>query len=208
MSRKSKAAEFVDEEYSLSFTGRNVHVTDAMKNYAIEKISKIEKFSLRIVDVNITMDIQKVSHRIDIVVKVDHIKIKSHAESDDMYASIDMAVDKLQNQLRRYHSRIRDHHGRGVAEMEMNVNVLRANDEDDVNGEIDEANSRSLVNNYHHEIVQKEKLPCKFLRNDEAIMKMDLSGDAFLIFRGEEDRKLKVIYRRKDGNYGVIEPEA
>lgn len=210
MSRKSKAAAFVDEEYSLAVTGRNFQVTDAIKSYLIEKISKIEKFNLRILDILATMEKQKLDHRIDIVVKVDHIKIKSHADTTDMYASIDLAVDKLQAQLRKYHSRIREHHGKGVAAIDMNVNVLRPSEEDilDVNGEIEAINQRDLIDSYRHEIVQRETLPLKVLTYDEAIMKMDLSGDIFLIFRNEEDMKLKVIYRRNDGNYGVIEPEA
>lgn len=210
MSRKSKAALFIDEEYGLTVTGRNLEVTDAMKAYAIEKLSKIEKYNLRIVDVNITMDIQKLAHRIDIVLKVDHIRIKSQAVSENMYASIDMAFDKLQAQMRKYHSRIRDHHAKGVAVLDMNVNVLRPTDDEfDINNEIEEANQRKLLDSFkRHEVVNTETLPLKVLTTDEAIMKMDLSGDRFMIFRGEEDMKLKVIYRRTDGNYGVIEPEA
>jgi len=203
MSRKSKAAEFVDEEYSLAVTGRNVEVTEAMKTYAVEKVSKIEKYGLRIVDVAITMDIQKLVHKIDIKVKVDHILIKSHADSESMYASIDMAVDKLQTQIRKYHARIRDHHHKGVHVIDMNVNVIRP-----VKDVLDEYDIPDLDQYKAHEIVKQEKMALKTLTNDEALMKMELSGDAFLVFKCEEDMKLKVIYRRNDGNYGIIEPEA
>lgn len=211
MSRKSKAAEFVQEELPIEFLGRNVHVTDAMRAYALEKVSKIEKFNLRIVDVNVTMDIQKLEHRVDIVLKVDHIVVKAHGVSDNMYASIDIAVDKMQNQLRRYHKRIRDHHAKGISDMELNVNILRPIEDElgDVNADIEEENSQQLLNRFNlHKIVNRKKIPLKMLTHDEAIMKMELSGDAFLIFRCEEDRKLKVIYRRNDGNFGVIETES
>lgn len=211
MSRKSKAAEFIGEEYSLSVTGRNVQVTDAMKSYVIEKLSKLEKYNLRILDVAITMDIQKLNQRIDIVLKVDHIIIKSHASTENIYASIDLAIDKLQRQLGRYHRRIREHQARGISAIDMNVNVLRPTEEEvlDINGAIEEANQESLLEAYkRHEIVNRETLPLKILKYDEAIMKMDLSNDAFMVFRAEEDMKIKVIYRRNDGNYGVIEPEA
>lgn len=213
MSRKSKAAEFVDEGYTINVTGRNVHVTEAMKNYAIEKLSKIERFSHRIIEVTIIMDIQKIDHRVDIVLKIDHIKIKGQATSDNMYVSIDKAIDKVQTQLRKYHERIRDHHAKGLPTIDMNVNVYRTPEENElleVNGDIDDETQRRLFESYQpHEIVSKDKMPLKFLSTDEAIMKMELSGDAFLIFRGEEDRKLKVIYRREeDNNFGIIEPEA
>lgn len=210
MSRKSKAEEFVQEGYSISITGRNVHVTDAMKSYALEKIEKVEKFSDRIIEVTITMDIQKLTHRVDIIMKVDHIRIKGSAESDNMYASIDKVIDKISSQLRRYHQKIRDHQAKSSKTIDMNVNVLRSPSENellDYNAEIDERNS--LMGSFKpHNIVMRESSPLKILTNDEAIMKMELSGDNFLVFRSEHDMKLKVIYLRNDGDFGIIEPEA
>lgn len=212
MSRKSKAAEFVDEVYNISVTGRNVMVTDAMKDYAIEKVSKIEKFSNRIIDVLITMDVQKLNHRVDIVLKVNTIKIKSQADSDNMYTSIDLAVHKLETQLLKYKDKLQDHQAKGVASIDMNVNVLRSTPDQeviDVNYDIEDENRRRLEDRYRpHRIVSKDRLPLKTLTDGEALMKMDLSGDVFLIYRGEEDLKLKVMYRRKDGDFGVIEPQA
>lgn len=219
MSRKTRAAEFIEEGYQIDVTGRNVQVTEPMKAYAMEKILKIERFNIRIIDVNVTMDIQKLDHRVDIVLKVDRIKIKSHANSGDMYASVDMAVDKLQSQLRKYKDRIRDHQAKHTSTIDMNVNVLRRREEFDeeeiefdlkkINGNIEEQLNESLIASYRpHEIVKKETLPLRVLTNQEAVMRMELSGDAFLIFRCEEDKKLKVMYRRKDGNFGVIETES
>lgn len=213
MNRKAvKAAEFVGEGHNMTVTGRNVLVTEAMKQYALEKLLKIERFNLRIIDIVVTMDVQKLEQRVDITLKLDHVLIRSHAATEDMYASIDQAVDKIQTQIRRYRGRIRDHQAKGVSFIDMNVNVLRSPREEELlelNGEIDEENQRSLMSKYRpHEIVDTETLPLKILTYDEAVMKMDLSGQAFLIFRNEVDQKLKVIYRRNDSNYGVIEPEA
>ncbi|PJD95765.1 MAG: ribosomal subunit interface protein [Parachlamydia sp.] len=209
---KMKSAEESVQPYNITVSGRHVLVTDAMKNYALEKISKIDRLSHRIIDVNITMDIQKFEHRVDIVLKVDHIKIKSQAVTNDMYASIDMAVNKLETQLLKYKSRIQDHQAKKLSVVDMNVNVYKAPSQEeiiDVNEEIDDESRRQLVREYApHAIVCKESSPLKILTNEEAIMKMELSGDAFLIFRSEHDMKLKVIYRRNDQNYGIIEPEA
>lgn len=215
MSRKSKAAEFLQEAYNIAVTGRNVMVTDAMKDYAIEKVSRIERFSNRIIDVVITMDVQKLEHRVDIVLKVNHLKIKSQAVSDNMYVSIDKAVDKVEAQLLRYKSKLQDHQARSVAAIDMNVNVLSFSPEEeildvnaDVNAEIEKENRRRLVDRFHpHQIVKRETRPLKTLTDGEAIMKMDLSKDAFLVYIGEEDQNIKVIYRRNDGNFGVIEPQ-
>ncbi len=211
MSRKAKAAEFENEEYCIHVTGRHVLVTDAMKDYAIEKISKIEKITDRIIEVQVTMDIQKLEHRVDIDMKVYHLKIRSSATSDDMYVSIDKAVDKLETQLLKYKDKLQDYREKANANVDVNVSVLRpSRDEDllEINEDIEEENLRSVEQKYlPHRIVALETKKLHTLTYSEAIVKMELSGDTFLLFRCEEDRQLKVIYRRSDGNYGIIEPE-
>ncbi|MCE2983371.1 MAG: ribosome-associated translation inhibitor RaiA, partial [Parachlamydia sp.] len=193
--------------YNISVTGRHVQVTDSMKDYAIEKVSKIERFMNRIIDVNIIMDIQKLDHRAEIILKAGHTKITSQAVTQDMYASIDRAVAKLEAQIRRYKSKIQDHHAKSRAIVDMNVNVHKRPEEEEWEGEGEEAFApEPSLNGQPHAIVLQETLPLKTLTLDEAFMKMELSKDTFLIYRNEEDQKLKVIYRRNDGNYGVIEP--
>lgn len=212
MSRnKAKAAEFVNKEYDIVVTGRHVLITDAMKDYAMEKVSKIERISHRIVDVVVTMDIQKLEHRVDIIAKVNNFKIKSHASTDDMYASIDKAVNKLETQLLRYKNKISDHRAQGIKTIDMNVNVIKPHLDDEINEvnfEIEDVNVHKIIDKYKpHQIVSQEKKPLKTLTYEEAILKMDLSQDVFLIFESEEDKKIKVIYRRNDSNYGMIEVE-
>lgn len=211
MSRKSKALEFIQEGYNISVTGRNVLVTDPMKDYAIDKISKIERFSTRIVDVVVTMDIQRYVQRVDVVLSVDHIKIKASASTENMYASIDKVVDKIESQLRRYKKRINEHQAKSVETTEMRVNIFEPIDQEDVmdiNDEIDEENLRREGERYRvPSIVKQETRPLKVLTFDEALMMIDLSSDPFLIFRNEANRKLCVIYRRDNENYGIIEAE-
>ncbi len=207
MNRKAKALEFVDAEYNIKITGRQVEITDSMKDYAMEKISKIERFMNRIIDINVIMDIQKIDHRVEIILKAGHTKITSQASTQDMYASIDKAVAKLEAQLRRYKSKLQDHHAKSLAIIDMNVNVLRRpTAEEELELEVEEEEGALDGEEAVHEIVKQEKRPLKTLTYDEAVMKMELSQDAFLIFKNEEDQKLKVIYRRQDGHYGIIEP--
>ncbi len=211
MSRKTKAAEFV-YEYPVNVTGRNFVVTEPMREYALEKISKIEKFNIRIIDVTILMEIQKLEQRVEVILKVGHILIKSLAVSNDMYVSIDKAVDKVQTQLRKYRSRIREHQARGISEIDMDVNIYRIPTEAELDLEeferVGELNGeQELVERYRpHPVVKQETIAVKTLTKGEAIMKMELSGDPFLLFRGEEDQKLKIIYKNEDGNFGIIEP--
>lgn len=212
MSHKSKASEFVNDTYNIDVLGRNVLVTDAMKDYAIEKVSKIDKFShQRIIDVHVTMDIQKLEHRVDILMQVDHVKIKSSASSEDMYASIDLATDKLQQRLVKYKKRLQEHAAKPLSSVDMNVNVVNMSQDEIavINDEIESENQKQLLDTYHpHKVLSQEKRPLKVLTHKEAIMKIDLSGDNFLIFRCEEDQRLKVIYKRNDGHFGIIEVES
>ncbi len=211
MSRKSKAAEFIDEEYSLTINGRNVQVTDAMKNYVMEKLSKLDKYDTRIIDIAVTMDIQRYQHLCEVIVKLNQIVIKGTATTENMYASIDKAVDKIQAQLRKYKQKIQDHHARSLETVDMTVNVIRPGIEGavaEINDEIEAENLRKVQEECQpHQIVKQEKVPLKFLTLDEAIMKMELSGDVFLVFRNESNRKINVIYRRNDGDYGLLLPE-
>lgn len=208
--RKEKALEFVDEGYNVHVTGRHMEVTEAMKNYAIEKITKISPISDRIIDLWITMDIQKMEHRIDVILKVDHMKITAEGVSDNMYASIDQVVAKLKSQISRYRKRIRDHQARGIKMEEMMVNVLERplEDVDLINDEIEDVTQRELENDLEYKVIKEEKRALKMLRRDEAIMKLELSGDVFLIYRAEEDQKLHVLYRRNDGHLGLIHIES
>ena len=207
MNRKAKSLEFADATYNIQITGRHVQITDSMKDYAIEKVSKIERFINRIIEVNVIMDIQRLDHKVEIILKIGNTKITSSAVTTDMYVSIDQAVDKLENQLLKYKSKLQDHHAKGHAVLDMSVSVLNPKEIDE-EIELDEELERELQASRFkpHRVVKKENRPLKTLTYDEAIMKMELSGDSFMLFKSEEDQKLKVIYRRKDENYGIIEP--
>jgi len=207
MNRKAKALEFIDTAYNIQTTGRHVEITDFMKDYAIDKISKIKRFMNRIIDVNVIMDIQKLEHRVEIILKAGNIKITSKASSTDMYVSIDQAVDKLEAQILRYKSKLQDHHAKGHAVLDMTVNVLSPQEiEEDLEIDEEAIQDQDLKRFKPHRVVKQETWPLKTLTYDEAIMKMELSGDMFMIFKNEVDQKLKVIYRREDENYGIIEP--
>jgi putative sigma-54 modulation protein len=206
--------KFAEQEealgYRLTIMGRNVYVTEAMKNYAFDKLSKIDRFHNHVLDLHVTLDIQKLEHSCVIILSFDHFRVKVAASSTDMYASIDKAVDKLQSKIRRWKSRIQDHHKKAMSAVDMQINVLQSpfDSIQEINEEIEISNKRSMIDEYRPpKVIGADTRPLKTLTTEEAIMKMELSDDNFMIFRGEEDRKLKVIYRRRDGNYGIILPE-
>jgi putative sigma-54 modulation protein len=195
--------------YSIAIHGRHVQVTDAIRDYILEKLEKIERFSPHLIDAVITLDVQKLEHRVDVVLKFDHFKVKVQGVSENMYASIDKAMEKLVNQVRKYKDRITAHHSKQRKIADMALSIYKKSQEDVFSDAIEAANAASeFERNRIHEVVRRDKKPLKTLTIQEAIMKMELSGDHFLIFRSEEDHKIKVIYLMKDGNFGVIEPES
>jgi putative sigma-54 modulation protein len=211
MANKQKVLE-LDQEYNIQVTGRHVQVTEAMKNYAIEKISKLERIASRIIEVSVTMDIQKLEQRVDIVMKYGHTIFKSTASTTDMYVSIDQAVDKLETQIKRYLNRIHDHHAKSHAQIEMTETVygpaIFEEDIEEVNSAIEKETQKQKIKEFApHQIVKTETQPLKILTDQEAIIKMDFSSAPVMVYRCDKDRKLKVIYRRADGNYGVVQPE-
>jgi len=207
----SKTPEkFENEGYTISVIGKNLEITKPIRDYIDEKISKIERITNHIIDVDVKLDIQKLNHFVDIMIRFSHFKVKVHSSSENMYASIDKAFERLYAKLRRWKSRIQDHHAKGVSITEIEVNVLEhARDEvEELDEEIIDENNRSLENSYTlPKVIRRKKRQLKALTLDEAVMKMELSADNFMIFKSEEEQMLKVIYRRRDGSYGVMSPE-
>jgi putative sigma-54 modulation protein len=195
--RKERIEQF-GSGYNVTVTGRHVQISDSMKQHAIDRIHKLEHIAGRIVDVQVTMDIQKLAHRADILLKYGHTLIRSHATTPDMYISIDEAVDKLEHQLKKYKNKLQDYHRKGNPVKEIPVSVY-AMVEEDFEGKHEKEE--------YHRVVATEVQKLRILNQGEAIMKMEFSLDPVMVFRSEDTGKLQVIYRRPDGNYGIIEPE-
>ncbi|NGX56438.1 MAG: Ribosome hibernation promoting factor [Candidatus Anoxychlamydiales bacterium] len=202
-------SKFENEGYTLDITGKNLTITDAIKTHVVEKLSKIEKFTNNILEVVVMLEVQKLAHTASIVMKFLHFRIQVHATTVDLYAAIDGAFQKLTKLIRKYKSKLQDHKAKDVSSIDMRVHVLKPIDElEDINDEIEKANLEEELKKYKiPEVVAKETLPLKMLTQDEAIMKLELSGDHFLIYKEEEDQKLKVIYKRDEDHLGIVEIE-
>jgi len=211
MAPKNQTQEkFVNQEYPIHFVGKHLEITDAIRTYAEEKLKNIKRFGGRVMEAFIVMEVQKLEHKVDFIVMVNNTKIKVSGTSPTMYASIDEAIAHLEAKLRRYISRLHEHHAKNLSEVDMNVNVLQGAETllDDINDQIEEQNLREAENTLKPQpIVNRESRPLKTLSQNEAFMKLELSGDRFLLYRSEEDQKLKLLYTRNDGNLGLMEPE-
>jgi putative sigma-54 modulation protein len=207
MTQKTK---FQNEGYTINITGKNVPISSTIQSYVMDKLSKIERFAPHILEILVTLDVQKLTHTACILIKFLHFKIKVQAATEDMYSAIDKAVDKLTKLIQKYKGKLQEHKNEHLPQIDMRVHVLREKpfDLEEANEEIEEETLKKEMKQYEfHKVVDKEFLPLKTLTQDEAVMKIELSGDHFLVYRGEEDQKLKVIYRREDENLGVIQLE-
>ncbi len=203
---KEKFAQEDALGYNIFIHGRNFEVTEPVRLYVWNKLSKIERFHNHIFHVYVTLEIQRLEHVVDIVCHFNHFTVRVEGRSSDMYASIDKAIDKLQKLFRKWKGRIQDYNKKSLRSIDLTVNVYRRpyNDLEDINAQIEEKNSKDWIPG---KVIATESRPLKMLTLDEAIMKMELSSDPFMIYRDEVDQKLKVIYRREDGNYGIIQAE-
>ena len=200
--------KFTEEEalgYTIYIIAKNFQVTEPMRQYVWEKLAKVEKLHTHIYKIHVTLEMQRLEHVVTIVAHFDHFFMKVSADSTDMYASIDKAIDRLQKQFRKWKSRIHDYHLKPLKDVDSIVNVIRRpyNEIEEINAEIEAENHKEQV----AQVIATEKRRLKNLNTDEALMKIELSGDPFLVYRDEKDKKLKVIYRREDGHYEIIQTE-
>jgi putative sigma-54 modulation protein len=201
--------DFSDEKYKLSVIGKNVAVTEAMRNYLLEKLAKLDRFAHHIMDLSVTLDLQKLSHTVSIVMKFLHYQIKVHATTGDMYSAIDKATDRLIRLVHKYQTKLQSHHYKEKPVRKMAVHVLRQIDEvEDINDEIEKENLKKEVSLFQlHEVVSEDTILLKTLTQEEAIMKFEFSGEHFLIYKSEEDLKVRVLYRRADEQLGLVQVE-
>jgi putative sigma-54 modulation protein len=204
-----KSDKFANEGYTIYVVGKHFQVTEAIRNYVWEKLARIEKIADQIIDITVTLDTQKLEHSCSILMNFIHFHIKVGASTDNIYSAIDKAADRIVKLVRRYKTKLQSHRAKDVATVDIHVNVIKPLQDDlkEINDDIAAENARENQDRLKmmHEVVAKETMPLKTLTQDEAVMKMEISDDPFLIYRSEEDQLLKVIYRREDRNYGLVQ---
>lgn len=203
-----KADKFANEGYTIYVVGKHFQVTEAIRNYVWEKLARIEKIADQIIDITVTLDTQKLEHTCSIMMNFIHFHVKVGASTDNIYSAIDKAADRVIKLVRRYKTKLQSHRAKDVATVDIHVNVIKPLQDDlrAINDEITAENVRREQEKLKlHEVVARETMPLKTLTQDEAVMKMEITDEPFLIYRSEEDQKLRVIYRREDLNYGLVQ---
>lgn len=178
-------------------TGRHLQITDAINNYVTKKIESLHLDYPKIIEAHVILEVEKYRHSAEIVlVCSNHITIEACEETDDMYAAIDQVTNKVLRQMRKYKTRLmRKHRPRKDVVQHLEEHVLHPEPvEDDEHPE--------------HPIIRTERYPLKPMYVDEAVLQLEMSHRQFLVFMNARSSRLNVLYRRKSGDFGLIEPAA
>jgi putative sigma-54 modulation protein len=180
----------------ITVTGRHVSVTDSMRDYALKKIEGLHLDYPRIIEAKVILNVEKNRQICEVILFcANHITIEASTEGEDLYASIDETVSKIARRMRKHKTRLLKSHrprNQTIRHLEEQVFSSELPAQDDV--EIEPV------------IVHQENYRIRPMFTDEAIVDMEVSERTFLVFQNAKNDQLSIVFRRKDGDYGVIEP--
>ncbi len=174
-----------------SVTFKNLDPSENLKTYAIEKLDRLDKYLDNPAEASVVLTVEKFRHIAEINLIGDRLNINGKNETNDMYSAIDMAIDRLEKQIKKNKQKIRERRSGGNYRTKDLSDIETTARRDDVIGHI-----------------RIKKIEYKPMDIEEAIMQMDLVKNNFLVFTNARTDKVNVIYRRKDGYYGLIQPNS
>jgi putative sigma-54 modulation protein len=179
-------------------TGRHLEITEAIRDYAHKKIEGLHLDYPRIIEAKVVLDVQHHRQIAEIILFcADHIVIEVKSTTEDIYASIDESIAKIARRMRKFKTRLLKSH------RPRKDGSIRHIEEKVIHAEAIHTEEEHVETSYVH----NEKYKVRPLYTDEAIMDLELSDRPFVVFHNQASHKLAILFRRKDGDYGLIEPE-
>lgn len=173
----------------ITVTFRHTEPMESLKAYAEEKVSKLKKYLDYPMEAHVVLTVEKFRHQADVTISVNGTRLKGVEETGDMYSAIDQVMDKIEKQIKRHLSKIRSRRPDNIKGED-----TLASEEADSTIQEEEAS------------IQVEQMVAKPMDTEEAAMQLNLTEREFLVFRNARSLEINVIYRRRDGNLGLIEP--
>ena len=171
----------------VNVSGKNINVTQALKEYAEKKVGKLERFFETPVTAQVTLSVEKDRHKVEVTMPINGMILRGETETNDMYSPIDLVVDKLEKQIEKYKTKM----SRNIKKSALKYNSTE---------------QRAWEEN-EPRVVKVKRFALKPMDIEEAVMQMELLGHSFFVFANAETDQVNVVYKRRDGNYGLIEPE-
>lgn len=173
----------------ISVTFRHLDPSEALKDYVRQKLSKVRKYFDGHIEANAVLSVEKFRKIAEVTVTSGRFTVNCTEETEDMYQSIDKVVDKVERQVKRQRQKVARRKGPDPDRVEFERQVAREESMD-----------------WEERIVKTDNIFAKPMSLEEAVLQMDLNkGAEFLVFSNASTRKVNVLYRRKDGNFGLIE---
>ena len=171
--------------------GDKLKITDAMNDYIEEKLGKLEKYLKNSDDVRVNVIVKVKNHeqRVEITIPLKTYILRSEETKDDFYAAVDKAVDKLERQIRKNKTRMMSKQVK--TNIDFDMSIIEPEKEED------------------NKIMKRKVVDVKPMNEEEAIIQMELLGHQFYMYKDSdsESEKIAVVYKRTDGNYGILEAE-
>lgn len=171
-----------------TISGKNIDVTEGLRTSVIDKLGKLEKYFTPDTEIIVTLSVEKERQKIEVTIPMKGNIIRSEQVSNDMYVSIDLVEEVIERQLKKYKKKIIDKKQGGGG-----FNQEFVEKDFDVDDEI--------------EIIRRKSFGIKPMYPEDACVQMELLGHNFFVFRNAENDEVCVVYKRKGGTYGLIEPE-
>ncbi|MCS7214703.1 MAG: ribosome-associated translation inhibitor RaiA [Thermodesulfovibrio sp.] len=169
----------------ITIRGKNIDVTDALKNYIEKRVSKFERFLSDTSEAVVTISTEKFTHKIDVLLKVNGHLIQAEGKTEDLYSAVDMVVEKLEKQVLKYKEKIQSKNKKEAAKYPAGF-----------------SEEKEMVKR----IVKYKKFDLRPMSPEEAVDQLELLDKDFFIFVNSFSGDVNVVYKRKDGNFGLIEP--
>ncbi|MCD5410038.1 MAG: ribosome-associated translation inhibitor RaiA [Clostridiales bacterium] len=173
----------------ITVSGKNVAVTSALRNMTESKLSKLDKYFAKEVEAKVTLSVEKNRQIIEVTIPINGAFLRAEEVTDDMYTSIDKVMDKLVRQLRKHKTKLENRTNKYETIRFENISRVDANE-----------------NENESKIVRTKRFAMKPMSPEEAVLQMELIGHSFFVFANADSDEVNVVYKRKDGNFGLIEP--
>lgn len=172
----------------ITISGKNIDVTQGLRSAVEDKLSKLEKYFTPDTDCNVTLGVEKERQKMEVTIPMKGHIIRAEQQSDDMYVTIDLVVDVIEAQLKKYRKKL----------------ITKQQNSDSLRKEFVE---EEIADDEEIRIVRAKKFGMKPMFPEDACVQMELLGHNFFVFSNAETGEVNVVYKRKDKSYGLIEPE-
>ena len=197
-------------DFPIRFQGKHIAVTEALRQHVEQKLAKLPRHFDQIQDAQVVFSISRNrslgrAQVVEVTVWCDGLVLRAEEHSEDMYTSIDRAAEKLDRQIRKYRTRLIEK--RRLDESRRRRRTQRSAEAALQAGVAPRMETRPPAGTESPGVVRTKRFAMKPMTADEAVMQLELLGHAFFVFRNAATQDVNVLYRRRDGDYGLIEPE-